>query len=123
MDAFRKWPVGLTAPGNFSEYADDTNLFFTGKNEHELEIKINGELKCVHEWLTSNKLSLNVSKTNYIIFRSRNHAIQDINININKTLIDRVYSVKFLGVHLDLSWKTHIQYICKTNIKIFGCFV
>ena len=83
-------------------FADDTNMFFTGKN-------------LVQEWLHCNKLSLNVLKTHYIIFTSRNKCVKDVDIRINDAHIERVYATKFLGVQIDaqLTWKKHIEYTCK----------
>ena len=49
-------------------FADDTNLFLSGKDLIEIEKEINTELVYVIEWQQTNLLSLNVSKTSYIIF-------------------------------------------------------
>ena len=43
---------------------------------------INEELINVQEWLHCNKLSLNVLKTHYIIFTSRNKCVKDVDIRI-----------------------------------------
>ena len=51
-------------------FADDTNLFCSGKDINELECNINAELVNVQEWLTLNQLTLNIKKSNYIIFRT-----------------------------------------------------
>ena len=53
-------------------YADDTNLYSTSnvfdndcsKNITNISQNINYELDCISEWLTINKLSLNVKKLN-----------------------------------------------------------
>ena len=52
----------------FFLFADDTNLLYANKNLKSLETVMNNELLKVVDWLTANKLSLNVKKTNYIIF-------------------------------------------------------
>ena len=54
----------------FILFADDTNLFISGKNFKILYNTLNDELKKVVDWLSANKLSLNVKKTHCIIFRS-----------------------------------------------------
>ena len=51
-------------------FADDTNMFCSGKDMHELETTVNSELAQVQEWLTLNQLTLNIKKTNFIIFKS-----------------------------------------------------
>ena len=73
--------------------------------------------------MKSNKLSVNISKTNYVIFRPRQ---RKLNINLclrydNQTLIQK-QCIKFLGVYIDenLSWKIHINNICKKIAKSVG---
>ena len=43
-------------------FADDTNMFCSGKDMHELETTVNLELARVQEWLTLNQLPLNIKK-------------------------------------------------------------
>ena len=47
---------------------DDTNIFFTGHNPIVMKDAICRELTKLYAWFSANKLSLNVSKTNYIVF-------------------------------------------------------
>ena len=49
--------------------ADDTSLFYADKDLKMLETVVNAELKKVCEWLAINKLTLNISKSNFVIFR------------------------------------------------------
>ena len=49
-------------------FADDTNLFCTSHNVNSLIEEINRESANVYAWVQSNKLSLNIDKTNYIVF-------------------------------------------------------
>ena len=49
-------------------FADDTNLFFTGKSVHQIENIRNSELAVINEWFKANLLSLNLDETSYIIF-------------------------------------------------------
>jgi len=101
-------------------FADDTNMFISGKDTESLCNQLNADLTQVQEWLTCNKLSLNVKKTHYMIFTSRNKIVDDIDIRINNERIQRVYSTKFLGVQVDakLSWKAHIEYV---SLKLAKC--
>ena len=48
-------------------YADDTTIY-CNINQNLNEIVINAELEKVYKWLCSNKLSLNIKKTKFIIF-------------------------------------------------------
>ena len=56
-------------------FADDTNMFCSGKDMNELEITVNSELARVQEWLTLNQLTLNIKKTNFIIFKCHKKTI------------------------------------------------
>ena len=104
-------------------FADDSNLLCTGKNVDELISDINKELKNVYQWLCSNKLSLHVGKTNYMIFSPKGRAVlSDKNIEINNTPIFQIHHTKFLGVIIDdkLSWSHHTHYIKRKVAKGFG---
>ena len=59
----------------FVLFADDTNLFASGENLKDLYDVTNHELLSVYKWFCANKLSLNISKTNYILFHHRNKLI------------------------------------------------
>jgi hypothetical protein len=104
-------------------FADDTNLFITGKSLSEIIHILNIELKKVVEWLNANKLSLNVDKTHYMIF-SIGRKVGDMteDIIINDAILKRVDHTKFLGVIIDskLSWFHHIQYIKNKISKGIG---
>ena len=92
--------------------------FKTGQSiEHAIVQTANLQLDRINQWFTSNKLSLNVSKTKYSFFYKPSKR-DDIplllpKLNINNTGIERSECLKFLGVLLDenLCWKEHIKYI------------
>ena len=50
-------------------FADDTNLLCSDKDPKQLRKKMNEDLKLIFEWLCANRLSLNVSKTEFIVFK------------------------------------------------------
>ena len=54
----------------FHLFADDTNLFLNNPNILNLETDLNIELEKVSQWLYANKLSLNIDKTNFVVFHS-----------------------------------------------------
>ena len=63
---------------------------------------VNLELEKTTCWFYTNKLSINVKKSNFIIFRPRqNRQTLDPAFNISNYSIDRVKEVTFLGVILD----------------------
>ena len=53
---------------DFHICTDDTNIFYANRSLSELEVAINN-LKSVASLIMANKLSLNIDKTNFIIFR------------------------------------------------------
>ena len=55
---------------NFFLFADDTNIYYESDDLKELEKTVNQELKLLSLWLNLNRLALNVTKTNFVIFRS-----------------------------------------------------
>ena len=80
-------------------FADDTNLLCSDKNIDQLFATVASVLDNMCTWFAVNKLSLNVSKTSYMLFRS-NIKI-DVGLFINGTRIERVNVAKFLGVTID----------------------
>ena len=73
--------------------------------------------------LKLNKLLLNIKKTNFIIFHSRQRCvISDINISIDGVLIEKATHTKFLGVVLseDLTWNEHLKVLLSKVNKNFG---
>ena len=93
-------------------FADDTCLVFSAKTIDQLQIVINSEMLKIHNWMVSNKLSINYSKTKYMLFhRQRNQ--HPFSLYINNKRIDKVNCIKYLGVKIDdkLTWRKHIKYI------------
>lgn len=81
-------------------FADDTNMFCTDNNLTELHDMLNRELAKLCKWFAVNKLSLNLSKTNYMLIRNRPPDV-DINPCVNNERITRVHVTKFLGACVD----------------------
>ena len=95
-------------------FADDTNIFLSGNSIQQITSTMNAELKKIVAWLHTNKLSLNVKKTHYMIFRSKRRKVHtDNNLYINGSKIDKVENTKFLGVTIDsqLSWQKHVSIV------------
>ena len=91
-------------------FADDTNIFYSHTDASYLMEVVNLELKKITCWFYTNKLSITVKKSNFIIFRPRqNRQRLDLAFNISNYSIDRVKEATFLGVILDeqLTWKSH----------------
>ena len=84
----------------FIHFADDTNVFCAGYNQLELEFMLNRELSKLCKWFAQNKLSLNLSKTSYMLFRNRPPDV-DFNVFIENERVNRVHVTKFLGIFID----------------------
>ena len=96
-------------------FADDTNLFYSQKNIHQLFTKINEELEKIGDWFKANKLSLNNKKTKYTLFH-KNSIKDDLpvklpDLEIANNEIERKKAIKFLGVILDenVNWQEYIR--------------
>ena len=50
-------------------FADDTNLLYTNNSIKKLNKMLNKDLKNLTNWLNANKISLNVGKTEMILFK------------------------------------------------------
>ena len=123
-------------------FANNTSCLAENKNLPELISFINIELQKLANWFRSNKMAVNISKTKYIIFRTKGKKIDS---NIEKVVFnnneigkpvdlsqifeqERVYlenpnqentTYKLLGVYFDeyLNFDKHISYICANLAK------
>ena len=93
--------------------------------------EINKELQEVTNWFKVNKLSVNAGKTNYMMLGTRYGNAKyvesvpvnrDIQVKLDGTNLQKVSSIKFLGVNIDenLTWKNHIDGISKTIARNVG---
>jgi hypothetical protein len=109
---------------NLILFADDTNIFYANKNLEILIKTVNDELSLLNDWFLANKLSLNIKKTNFIVFRPRQKIfdLNKIRIFLNGQEINRVAHTKFLGLIIDehLSWDKHIEQIESKISKNIG---
>src|SRR5688572_2487823 len=109
---------------NFIIFADYTNAFLSDKSLETLYTRAGNELESLSEWFKANKLSLNLSKTNYIIFRSKKKILPvlDSSIKIDNKEITQVTTTKFLGVYVDehLTFNDHVSIIAKKVAKNIG---
>ncbi|KAL9967850.1 hypothetical protein ACROYT_G026148, partial [Oculina patagonica] len=104
-------------------FADDTNLFISHKDPDFLISTLNGELIKLSKWFRANRLSLNLTKTNFMEFKPRQkQSSSDFNVVINETVIAQVNETVFLGVVLDdnLTWKSHISSLAIKISKSIG---
>ena len=85
-------------------------MFYCNNDINELIRQTNAKLDKLNVWFLENRLSLNIAKTNYMIFGNR--ALKtSLSIKINNFTINRVEATTFLGVLINdkLTWKHHIS--------------
>ena len=59
----------------FYLFADDTSIYFDSGDLITLQKTVNKELRKIKKWLDANRLAMNISKTNYVIFHSASRVI------------------------------------------------
>ena len=103
------------------QYADDTTLFFSNRSVDLVVETMNSTLVDVDTWLQVNLLSLNIDKTNYILF-SNVYSNLPNNVIIRNSSISPVTSAKFLGIIIDnrLNFSEHVRYTCNKISKTIG---
>ena len=93
----------------FIHFADDTNLLHINDSVKKLNKAVNSDLRNLTNWLNGNKISLNVSKTELMLFKPKMRKLDfDLKLSIYPTK-----SVKYLGIKIDenLTWIDHINHI------------
>ena len=108
----------VTCKSQIMMYADDTVLFYSTKHINELEIVLNEDLQHVNNWVQSNGLSVNPTKSQFMIFgtsQKLSTISEPLHLKLEQHELMQVNMYKYLGVYLDpvLNWKEHIQYASK----------
>ena len=104
-------------------FANETNLFYSHKDQNYLVEAINSEIHKLNEWFKCNKLSLNAKKSSFMVFQPRQKSeTLDLSTSLTSTRINRVREVVSLGVVLDehVTWKPHISHIANKVSKATG---
>ncbi len=136
--------VATTSLFDIILFADDTTLLYSDPDIASKMDTINNELNEINNWFRANKLSVNASKTNYMILGTphltnkyydssndpsdgtsdmQNKSVgKRIQVILNDVSLQRVGYTKFLGVIIDenLTWKKHIDAISKTISRNAG---
>jgi hypothetical protein len=89
---------------DFHLFADDSNLFYSHKNLQSLEKNLNEQLSMVDKWLCTNKLYLNIEKTNFIVFHPAQKKINySLILKMQEQQIREKQNIKYLGIFLILT--------------------
>ena len=108
---------------NLTLFADDTNVFLSHKDLNYLSDMINLELDKLSIWFKANKLSLNLKKTKFMVFKPiQKRSIYNIQMSIDNQNIVEVKEKNFLGVIVDenLNWKSEISHAASKVAKSIG---
>ena len=103
---------------NLSQFADDSTITYSSKNLATTIKIIELEFLKIIEWLSANKLIINLDKTHLMLFTNKKRP-HTISINVKGQIVNEITETKFLGVILDnkLSWNAHIKFISKKISK------
>ena len=104
-------------------FADDTNLLVIGKTLKQIQKQINIDLKLLCKWLKANKISLNASKTELIVFKDpKKTSPHELKIKIDGKKLVPSASVKYLGIYIDnhINWHAHESVLSKKLSRALG---
>ena len=95
-------------------YADDTTLFVVGRSLRFLRAKLQSDLDHLSDWLSINRLKLNVGKTKAMLL-SKDGLVIDAGLTFEGSYLETVNSFKFLGVVINsnLDFKEHYKMVNK----------
>ncbi len=101
-------------------FADETTVNIISSSFQSLKTSIISCLNLISDWVTKNCLSLNTSKTKFMIYRSN----EKFNITFENEDLEQVHSFKLLGVHIDYRFKfdVHCDYLYKKLVKFLPIF-
>lgn len=103
---------------HFLQFADDTTILFSSKDFYHLKYILESETEKVIDWLSANKLIINLKKTCSMLF-SFKKGNPNFELTVKSILLENKTEVKFLGVNIDskLNWKSHISLVCSKISK------
>ena len=99
-------------------YAADTHLIYADKDLNIIQSCLNEDLLNISKWVIANELTLNVTKTEFMLIGLRqklNALTASPVLSINGTSVKQVSTSKSLGVLIDanLTWGSHIEKLAK----------
>lgn len=107
----------LKLNGKLQLYADDCAIVYGEMTETLLKQKMEIDLSTIQHWMNAHSMSINASKTNYVLFHGRkkmeNFTQHALNIKYGSTIIERKEYVKYLGLFIDelLNFKVHLKHV------------
>jgi hypothetical protein len=116
--------LNLNFVGSPQLFADDLACSYSSNSYSQLKQDILADLELIDSFLNSRSLSINFSKTKFLIFTTRNSLSDDYfdQLIFNDITIDNVTVFEYLGLVLDsnLNWNAHITKILKKISPMVG---
>ena len=107
-----------------SLFADDTAIYCSATSTQELQRKLNEDLCGVKDWLNSHKLTLNTTKSKFMVIggTQRLNGLENLNLVIDEELLDRVDHFKYLGVVINENKMIDFQLdnICNSQVHSYA---
>ena len=96
-------------------FADGTNILVSSNDHNELNSRVNSVLRSISEWFQNNQLVLNLNKTLIVKFTSSKFLTYPLHIAYNNRSLTITENIKLLGMYLDchLTWKLHVDNLVK----------
>jgi len=106
-------PTIVNTDNNMLLFADDTSIIIIDTNRRDYNVNANQTFQDINIWLKVNLLTLNLNKTQYLEFRTKNFYNGNTQIKYDQECITSASEIKFLGLTVDdtLSWKQHIEQV------------
>ena len=107
-------------------YAYDTTLVISGKSVNEICYCANATLQLPYQRLTDNKLTVNCSKTKYVLLSPQPYRLSNqgelFPTKLNESVVSKMNEFKFLGLHFanNLKRSTHINFIRNELLVCLG---
>lgn len=119
----------LNLTGKVRLFADDTSIFYNGVGEkyatvvEQLQQRIKADLELLNDYFCSNLLSMNLTKTKYMLVHSPWIPIPAHEpVIVCNRVVEEVFSFEFLGLTLDstMSWAAHVDLLKRKLSSLCG---
>ena len=108
---------------NTLHFADDTCLLLKNKKLKKMRKYLNIDLRNLSNWLNANKISLNVSKTELLIFKHPKKKMKyNLKVKLDGKLLRPSSYVKYLGMYIDsnLNWNFNTKVLSSKLSRSIG---
>jgi hypothetical protein len=106
-------PTIINKHNNIVLFAYDTSIILTDTNKDDFTLHTNNHFNDINSWFDNNLLTLNFSKTHYLLFRSQKHNRVNMQIQHSYNYLSNVSETKYLGLIIDnnFTWKQHVEHL------------